>query len=138
MRNWLLYSFVLLFLYGCKGEKVAGPDPADAFVGSYSCVVNSAYSKGKDPRKGVEERVKVIQLRKEGPAKVRMYGLWNTVGIVGDGFVDWSIDAQEGAGWFCTYSFSRSHLNEDGTVLEFSFHGEGSWIENGHVIATKF
>ena len=142
MKKLLLSILTITLAISCI-KSAPAPDPADAFVGSYTYTDNYYVRWGGDSKSSSYQGQ--FTLTKVSALEVQMHGPWTTLGTVSGKTVSFGACPQVGDDGYVNYTFGVANLI--GNQLTFSYSGSGSqrytngvsypWESAGNVIATK-
>ena len=142
MKKLLLFILTITFAVSCL-KPAPAPDPADAFVGSYTYTDNYYVRWGGDSK--TDTMTGTFTLTKVSALEVQMHSPWNTLGRITGNTITFSECPQNDSDGYVNYTFSVANLV--GNQLIFTYVGTGSrrytngiaypWESSGTVVATK-
>ena len=140
----LLLSILTITLAVSCLKPAPAPDPADAFVGSYTYTDN-CYVRWGDDVEGTDAKTGTFTLTKVSALEVQMHSPWNTLGRITANTITVTECPQNDSDGYVNYTFSVANLV--GNQLIFTYVGTGSrrftngiaypWESSGTVVATK-
>ena len=143
MKKLLLSILTITLAVSCL-KLAPAPDPADAFVGSYTYTDNY-YVRWGDGVEGTDVKTGTFTLTKVSALEVQMHSPWNTLGRITANTITFTECPQNDSDGYVNYTFSVANLV--GNQLIFTYVGTGSrrftngiaypWESSGTVVATK-
>lgn len=143
MKKLLLSILTITLSVSCL-KPAPAPDPADAFVGSYTYTDNYYVRWGGDVE-GTDAKTGTFTLTKVSALEVQMHSPWNTLGRITANTITFTECPQNDSNGYVNYTFSVANLV--GNQLIFTYVGTGSrrftngvaypWESSGTVVATK-
>ena len=142
MKKLLLSILTITLAVSCL-KPAHAPDPADAFVGSYTYTDNYYVRWGGDSK--TDAMTGTFTLTKVSALEVQMHSPWNTLGRITANTITFTECPQNDSDGYVNYTFSVANLV--GNQLIFTYVGTGSrrytngiaypWESSDTVVATK-
>ena len=142
MKKLLLSILTITLTVSCL-KPAPAPDPADAFVGSYTYTDNYYVRWGGDSK--TDAMTGTFTLTKVSALEVQVHSPWNTLGRITANTITFTECPKNDSDGYVNYTFSVANLV--GNQLIVTYVGTGSrrftngiaypWESSGTVVATK-